>query len=175
MSHVAVARLLKWFLWAGGVPLRRKRVLGRKATQERAAIIVAAPHASIWDAGTVSLACGMPSFVSRVENRSIPILGSKPVLFGHFLGPGAEIPVEKGDNCKAISAKCDQYDLADAMPTSRTMKLFAFSGLIVSNCSATSLTALLPQILSRTYLCSMTPIYNIYSNNHGGIALITWM
>jgi len=75
MSHVAVARLLKWFLWAGGVPLRRKRVLGRKATQERAAIIVAAPHASIWDAGTVSLACGMPSFVSRVENRSIPILG----------------------------------------------------------------------------------------------------
>ena len=99
MSHVAVARLLKWFLWAGGVPLRRKRVLGRKATQERAAIIVAAPHASIWDAGTVSLACGMPSFVSRVENRSIPILGSKPVLFGHFLGPGAEIPVEKGDDC----------------------------------------------------------------------------
>ena len=77
MAHGLVAWLLKWFLWAGGIPLRRKRVLGRKVTQERAAIIVAAPHASIWDAGTVSLACGMPSFVSRVENRSVPIIGSK--------------------------------------------------------------------------------------------------
>ena len=77
MAHQAVARLLKWFLWAGGIPLRRKRVLGKMASQERAAVIVAGPHASIWDAGSVSLACGMPSFVSRIENRSIPILGSK--------------------------------------------------------------------------------------------------
>lgn len=72
---MAIARILKWFLWASGIPLRRKRVLGEKASQQGAAVIVAAPHASIWDAGTVSLACGMPSFVSRIENRTIPILG----------------------------------------------------------------------------------------------------
>ena len=47
------------------------------APQQKAAIIVAAPHASIWDAGAVSLACDMPSFVSRIENRTVPIIGSK--------------------------------------------------------------------------------------------------
>lgn len=51
-------------------------VKGKVASLLEAPIIVAAPHSSFFDA-IVSALTGMPSIVSRAENLSTPVFGSK--------------------------------------------------------------------------------------------------
>lgn len=52
------------------------RVKGKAASQAEAPIFVAAPHSSFFDAIICALT-GMPSIVSRAENLSTPVFGSK--------------------------------------------------------------------------------------------------
>lgn len=52
------------------------KVKGRRASLREAPIFVAAPHSSFFDA-IISALTGMPSIVSRAENLSTPVFGSK--------------------------------------------------------------------------------------------------
>lgn len=52
------------------------KVKGKVASLLEAPIIVAAPHSSFFDA-IISALTGMPSVVSRAENLSTPVFGSK--------------------------------------------------------------------------------------------------
>ncbi|POI22399.1 hypothetical protein CIB84_013853 [Bambusicola thoracicus] len=54
----------------------RVKVKGKVASLQEAPIFVAAPHSSFFDA-IVSALTGMPSIVSRAENLSTPVFGSK--------------------------------------------------------------------------------------------------
>lgn len=52
------------------------KVKGKAASLLEAPIFVAAPHSSFFDA-IISALTGMPSIVTRAENLSAPVLGSK--------------------------------------------------------------------------------------------------
>lgn len=52
------------------------KVKGKVASLLEAPIFVAAPHSSFFD-GIICALTGMPSIVSRAENLSTPIFGSK--------------------------------------------------------------------------------------------------
>lgn len=52
------------------------KVKGKAASIQEAPIFVAAPHSSFFDAIICALT-GMPSIVSRAENLSTPVFGSK--------------------------------------------------------------------------------------------------
>mgnify|MGYP001856590988 CR=1 FL=1 len=54
----------------------RVKVKGKVASLQEAPVFVAAPHSSFFDA-IVSALTGMPSIVSRAENLSTPVFGSK--------------------------------------------------------------------------------------------------
>ena len=68
-------RFLKAMLWASGIPIRTKRIIGKRAHPSVAPILVAAPHASLWDGCAACLGCGLPSFVAARFNKDLPILG----------------------------------------------------------------------------------------------------
>lgn len=52
------------------------KVKGKIASLLEAPVVVAAPHSSFFDA-IISALTGMPSVVSRAENLSTPVFGSK--------------------------------------------------------------------------------------------------
>lgn len=73
MIQATLSRLTRTLFFVMGF---RVKVKGKVASLQEAPIFVAAPHSSFFDA-IVSALTGMPSIVSRAENLSTPIFGSK--------------------------------------------------------------------------------------------------
>lgn len=73
MIQTTLSSLTRWAFFVMGFQVKVK---GKAASQAEAPIFVAAPHSSFFDAIICALT-GMPSIVSRAENLSTPVFGSK--------------------------------------------------------------------------------------------------